>query len=96
MNKIYTKAEIFEQIKDGVAIVSFKKVNGDIRHMECTLAESAMPFEVIKRLAESENPSDKPKKAPNPNTLAVWDVKAAGWRSFRIDSVFNVEKSLDL
>lgn len=88
----YTKAEIFEQIKNDICTVSFKKVNGDIRHMECTLAESAMPFEVIKRLSKT---TDKPKKAPNAKVLSVWDVKAVGWRSFRIDSVFKVEKSLD-
>jgi hypothetical protein len=32
------------------------------------------------------------KKKPNPDALAVWDVEANGWRSFRWDSLqdFNV------
>ena len=89
----YTKKEIFESIRKDICTVSFKKVNGEIRHMDCTLMESEMPFEVIKRLSKT---SDKPKKATNDKVMAVWDVKAAGWRSFRIDSVFKVKKSLDL
>jgi hypothetical protein len=27
------------------------------------------------------------KKTPNPDVLAVWDVEASGWRSFRWDSI---------
>ncbi len=93
MSKTYTKAEIFEAITKDICTVSFTKVNGDIRHMDCSLNIDHMSKEAILKLLES---SDKPKKATNDKVLAVWDVKAVGWRSFRIDSVFEVKKSLDL
>ena len=36
-------------------------------------------------LQENEN-----KRPENPDVLAVWDVDANGWRSFRIDSIKGV------
>ena len=93
MTKTFTKDEIFDLIKKDIYTVSFKKVNGEIRHMDSTLDMKHMSKEAVDKLLET---NVKPKKATNDKVLAVWDVKAAGWRSFRIDSVFEVKKSLAL
>lgn len=93
MLRIYTKEEISSELQKGVATVSFKKVNGDTRIMECTLNRDHMPVE--------DMPVKKTERVKKPNnaTLSVWDVNAKGWRSFRIENVFKVEspqESLDL
>ena len=64
--------------------VTFTKVNGDIRVMECTLNPEVLPKVVVNE--------DKPKREKkNPETsLAVYDVKAEGWRSFVIKNVNKV------
>lgn len=75
------KTEIQTKLRDGVCTVVFTKKNGDERVMECTLREDMLPAQVV-----SEDTETKTKK-PNPDVLAVYDVKAEGWRSFRWDSV---------
>jgi len=91
MSKTFTRDEIYNAVKADVQVVSFKKVNGETRHMTCTLDIGLMPDAVVTKLLEN---SDKPVKAPNDKVLAVYDIKAAGWRSFRVESVFNVKKNL--
>ena len=74
------KQEVLDALHKGVCEVSFTKVNGDKRVMTCTLVESMLP----KKESTSE---DKPTRKQNENALAVFDVNANGWRSFRWDSV---------
>lgn len=67
-------------LKTHVAHVRFKKVNGDIRDMRCTLREDLIPAEV-------EGITPKRQRDTNDEVVAVYDIDAEGWRSFRIDSV---------
>ena len=93
MIKMYTKEEISSVLQKGVATVSFKKVDGSTRIMECTLNGNHMPVEDM-----PVKKTDRVKK-PNDAVLSVWDVNAKGWRSFRVENVFNVEtpqENLDL
>jgi hypothetical protein len=55
--------------------------------MQCTLKEALLPAQID--VEESVQ-----KKTPNPDVLAVYDVTAQGWRSFRWDSLkdFKVEQ----
>ncbi len=86
-----TRDDILKQLREGVITVIFTKVNGDERVMQATLKADLLPAVVEKVLAEGE-PPPAPKK-PNPSVLAVYDVNAPGWRSFRWDSLksFQVE-----
>ena len=86
-----TRDEILKQLREGVITVTFTKVNGEERVMQATLKADLLPAVVEKVLAEGETPP-APKK-PNPSVLAVYDVNAPGWRSFRWDSLksFQVE-----
>lgn len=68
-------------LKKQVCEVTFTKVNGDIRVMDCTLDPSVLPAPVVK---ES---SDKPARKSPENSLAVFDTNANGWRSFIIKNV---------
>lgn len=71
------KSEVVDLLKSEVVDIEFTKVNGEVRHMTCTLRESSLP----KR-------EDSPKgKVDNPDVLAVFDTINQGWRSFRWDSL---------
>jgi hypothetical protein len=56
--------------------------------MHATLNETMLPPQI-----DIEEEIQKKAKKPNPDVLAVYDVNAPGWRSFRWDSVtdFNAE-----
>ena len=61
--------------------VIFTKVNGEERNMVCTLREDIIP-------AASKDPiTQKKVRDISEEVLPVWDVKAEGWRSFRISNV---------
>jgi hypothetical protein len=50
--------------------------------MECTLNPELLP-------AQTDLEEQVQKKTPNPDVLAVWDLDAKGWRSFRYDSIIS-------
>jgi len=81
--------EIKDALHANVCTVTFTKVNGDERVMQCTLKEDLLPAQT-----DLEEQIQKKAKTPNPDVLAVYDVTAEGWRSFRWDSVkdFKVEQ----
>ena len=82
-----TNDEMKDSLHQGMCKVVFTKKNGDERIMHCTLQESMLPEQM-------DIEEEIQKKKPNPDVLAVWDVEAKGWRSFRWDSVkdFKVEQ----
>ena len=60
--------------------ITFTKVNGDERIMDCTLQEHMIP-----ETSESN-------RKQNEEVLPVLDINKGEWRSFRLDSVTKVEK----
>lgn len=71
------KEEIWNKLNDGTIQVIFTKKDGTERIMNCTLHEDYVP-------------EIKGTKAINPDVIAVYDVDAEGWRSFRWDSIKKV------
>lgn len=76
-------------LQEAVCIVDFTKVNGENRLMKCTLLQDQIPEQ--KPLEETLETGFSPKPV-NESVLAVWDLEANGWRSFRIDSVNSITK----
>ena len=76
----YDKDDILNSLHETICKLVFTKANGETRVMHCTLSEKFLPAQVD--LEEAIQ-----KKKPNPDALAVWDVEANGWRSFRWDSL---------
>jgi hypothetical protein len=68
--------EFLEAAHDGVVTVVFRKVNGDLRTMPCTLSSDYI---------KGEYDASNAKK--NDKVQSVWCVDAEGWRSFRIENV---------
>ena len=79
----FVYAELQTQLQTEVLEVTFTKVNGDKRVMNCTLMEGILPSNT------TENNTDK---KVNEDILSVWDVDANGWRSFRMNTVTQVRQ----
>ena len=69
---------LLSALSEGVVTVSFTKVNGERRDMQCTLNAAYLP------VVESAGNS---KRKENPDVQSVYDVNAQGWRSWRWDNV---------
>ncbi len=79
------KETLKEHLTKCVAEITFNKVDGSTRTMYCTLMSDYLP----EHIAIDENIRHIPRR-DNDNTLAVWDLDNKGWRSFRLDSITNV------
>ena len=64
--------------------ITFTKVNGDKRIMNCTLIEGVAPSNI------TEKKKDASERKVNEEVLSVWDIDAKGWRSFRVKNVTRV------
>lgn len=80
------KNELKEHLSKSVAEITFNKTDGSVRKMLCTLMSDYLP----EQIAIDENVRHVPRK-DNDNILAVWDIDNKGWRSFRLDSILNVD-----
>ena len=79
----YTKEYLRERLQAGIVRITFDKVNGERRIMTCTLQDKYLPTTV----SQSARPEPK-------DSLAVWDLHANGWRSFRLDKVIAIEEGI--
>ena len=79
-----TKEEIVAALKFNMCTVTFTKVNGETRTMPCTLKEDIVP-------AYERKTPVKEATAKESATLSVWCTDKSAWRSFRVDSVTNLE-----
>ena len=70
-----------------VLTVTFEKKDGCERVMKCTLREDLLPPVVIKEGTE------KKVRKVNEDVMAVFDLEANAFRSFRMDSIKNIESS---
>ena len=73
-----TKDLVKTTLREGVAEVTFTKVDGSERVMKCTLKSDLIP---------SESTPKGTGKTHSPETLSVFDVESNGWRSFRWNAV---------
>lgn len=74
------KDEIMLNLREGKCIVTFEKVNGELRKMLCTLNSTLIP-------QEETEVGEKRTKVANPDVVPVYDLELNGWRSFRWNSV---------
>lgn len=88
-NDYFTSKKHKKWLKDiltwGEARITFTKKDGTERVMNCTLDENQFP--------EYEKKTDRTRKV-NDDVLSVVDTDLNEWRSFRWDSIKNVEWSL--
>ena len=75
-------------LRGGVVTVTFTKKNGDERVMKCTLNAEHLP-----QIQKEATEVSEVRQTSN-TSLAVFDVEAQGWRSFKWDSVKQVDIKL--
>ena len=80
------KYELKEILDHNVVTVVFEKVDGTTREMKCTLLTEYVPVSTVQLLQEGV-PTAKPPRHEPDGSIAVWDIEANGWRSFRVDSI---------
>ena len=84
----YTKDELKETLKKAVCFIKFEKVDGTERDMICTLMPKYLPeAKTTDLLVETVN------RKENEKVIAVWDLAKKGWRSFRIDSIMEIDSA---
>lgn len=84
-------------LKEHLVEVTFTKVNGNLRIMNCTLRPDYIVEDTKSPSIEFTPGYDypdielvEPKLSSRKKTegvLSVWDIDNSGWRSFRLDSV---------
>ena len=84
-----TKESMVESLHKGICNVTFEKVDGTTRIMNCTLkpnilAEGNGAGFIQKEIQLTE-------EAKNSEVIPVWDMDAQSWRSFRVSSVQGFE-----
>jgi len=76
------RSDIMEKLQSNRCWVTFKKVNGEMRTMHCTLLEQYLPKQMH---------TDEVTARKTDSNIAVWDLQKEAWRSFRVDSVVKFE-----
>lgn len=72
-------------LRSEIVQLTFIKKDGTERIMKCTLAEQKIPSDFAPKGSE---------RAKSDETVAVFDLENNGWRSFRWDSLKNIEFEL--
>lgn len=85
--KSLTKKEVEELLSTGSFDVTFYKLNGDIRMMNCT-----RNFEYISKYSRNWV-TPKGIRSPGVNQIIVWDNDKNAWRSFRLQAIISINKS---
>ena len=80
---IEAKQDLLESLKQGIAKVTFTKLDGSDRVLNCTLMDGVIPAHVTEA-------KKLPIDVSNANALTVFDVDIKQWRAFRFDSVKEV------
>ena len=85
---VIEREELKALLQEKVMEVTFTKINGDKLIMECTLQPSALPP------AKKDEPiTQKKVREINLEVMSVWDTKANGFRSFRMENILEVKEA---
>lgn len=79
---IPTKDILEHNLRNGIYVITFKKLDGDERKMTCTKRTDLIPKDKLPRTEGTVH--DK--------TVTVWDTNALDWRSFRYDRIISIEE----
>lgn len=85
---IPTREKLIERLICSVVEVTFTKLNGDRRVMECTLMPHILP-----KPKKTDPLTQKKVREVDPRVISVWDVNAGGWRAFRYERVEAIQDS---
>ena len=72
-------------LRNEIIDVTFLKKDGSERKMQCTLLSEEIPTDMVPKGSN---------KTQSNETIAVFDVENQGWRSFRWDSIKQINLSI--
>lgn len=87
-----TRDEMISLLHEGKQTVTFTKVDGTERVMECTLRADLIPED--KQPVEPKPKSDGTPKKVSTDVIRVFAFDVREWRSFRVDSVKSFTESV--
>jgi hypothetical protein len=94
-NKMIMRDWIKSLLQASTITVQFTKADGTVRDMQCTLNPEQLPDMVTTGPVDGiVVESAKPRKAPDPHSLRVFDVDKQEWRSFRFDRLLKITAEL--
>lgn len=79
---MYNRDDILSDLRDNVAEVSFKKLDGTDRKMRCTLRSDLLPNRY-----NEDHMMQEHRKPGNEKVLVVWDLDSKSWKSFHVENV---------
>ena len=79
MVKVSERDILIKNLQKRTMRITFTKVNGEERIMDCTLQENLVPATKYTNRKQNEE------------VLPVFDINKGEWRSFRLDSITNIE-----
>lgn len=78
MENTITEEQLLEQLNNGIVTVTFTKIDGTVRNMNCTLQECWIP---------EKNVKDNKAQERTQGLLTVWCTDKHEWRSFWFNRV---------
>jgi hypothetical protein len=82
-----SKVELLEALVTGPVMVKFRKKDGTIRDMHCTLNPTYID--------EGNTPKSDAKPSWPEYIIRVFDIEKMAWRSFDLDTVIEVDNGID-
>ena len=76
----FSRQALLDSLRTNIMVVTFRKVNGDIRDLTCTLQPEYWPV-------ATESTATTRSRVANDEVICVWDLIDEAWKSFRVDSV---------
>lgn len=77
-------------LHDGPVTITFTKVDGSERIMNCSLKADLLPPIVVVVEEGAELPVKKERKV-NPNVVAVFDLEKQDWRSIKYETIKEIK-----
>lgn len=87
-----TSSSDISHLNTGKMIITFTKVDGELRVMRCTKNINLIPEDKRPKMADN---SDAIQEETQSNVVKVFDLDIQEWRSFRLDSLMKAEVAYD-
>lgn len=95
VNKVIIRDWVKSLLQVTEVTVEFTKADGSVREMRCTLNPDKLPpAPVTTGPVDGIVKESKQRKAPDPESIRVFDLDKNEWRSFRFDRLQKVGASI--
>jgi hypothetical protein len=78
-----TIEDVYTSLHERVMLVTFKKVDGSLRDLKCSLRADLLP-PTVKETVTTERSGD---------AIRVYDLENSGWRSFKYSNLISIHET---